>query len=136
MFATKSCFSSYSVLFKCKKINDAAATSSIMLTTNWWFLFFDKIVPNSHKKLEMILIEKLLKWIIPNYVYKSIHGEYPYSCKASPETQSPTRIKGISSMGLCDPWTNSFIHNWKIIKTYTTRKNTTFLLKIFLSLTE
>ena len=46
------------MLSLCKESKYAAAKSSIILTSYWEFLSFDLMIPNSHKNLEMILIEK------------------------------------------------------------------------------
>ena len=60
MFVTMSCFSYYSMLLPWKESNDSAETYSLMLTTNWYSLFFDIMTPNSHQNLQMIV---LVKWI-------------------------------------------------------------------------
>ena len=53
------CFSEYSMLSPHKESNDVATISSSLLTTNWEYLFFDIMITNYHKNLDIILIEKV-----------------------------------------------------------------------------
>ena len=56
MFVTMSCFSESSMLLSCKKRNDTAATSSLLLTTNWDYLFF------WHNYTQLFLILRIIDY--------------------------------------------------------------------------
>ena len=85
------------MLSLCKESKYAAAKSSIILTSYWEFLSFDLMIPNSHKNIEMILIEKGSgNQLPPNDVYKSMYDEYHYSSKTSSENPTFNRkYKGL-----------------------------------------
>ena len=61
MFVTMSCLSESSDFSPCKEINDAAATSSLMLTTYWESLYFEIMTHNYHQSLAIILFGELLE---------------------------------------------------------------------------
>ena len=49
------------MLSSCKESNDAAAIFSLMLTTNWEYLWFYIMTPNSHHNIAMIVLGKWLR---------------------------------------------------------------------------
>ena len=79
-------FHKYSILMPCKESNDAAATYTLLLRTNWDSLFFDIITHNSS-----------------------------FFCFQLMTISNPTPPKhthkrpGINTMGLGDPWANSYL---------------------------
>ena len=49
----------------------------------------------------------LTKLAIPCDVYKSLYVEWKYN-----QLIVPPKMEGISQMGLCAPWSESYSHNW------------------------
>ena len=115
MFVNMSCFSKSPILLSCKEINDAAAKNSLILTTNCNYIF-DKMKPNYHQILAIILFKILL--VIISIILSATLEEYKSilinNIKSPTKVKHPVthkHLKGINPMGLGDVWAVYYLNN-------------------------
>ena len=103
------------MLSTCKEINDASATSSLMLTTNVKYLSFDIMTPNLHQIIEMVVLKNgygLTQWaLIP--LWPTIKPTILQNIQTITKILiCPTKtLQRVNPIGLCAPWDDSYLHN-------------------------